>query len=103
MRVRASLSGSDIDGAAAFENPVSELLDNELIRVVSGAKDADEVLGMIADKAGRSGGTVSVLDCRLIIAAALKRNNPELALSVLYAMRSTFYQGVCMNCWNGFF
>ena len=94
LRVRTSLSGSDIDGSAAFENPASELLDDELIVVVSGAKDADEALGMIGDKSGRSGGTVSVSDCRLIISAALKRNNPELALSVFYAMRSTFYQGV---------
>ncbi|XP_038895191.1 uncharacterized protein LOC120083467 isoform X4 [Benincasa hispida] len=92
MQVRASLSGSDIDGAAAFENPVSDLLHNELIRAVSGAKDADEALRMIADKSGRSGGTVSASDCCLIIAAALKCNNPELALSVFYAMRSTFYQ-----------
>uniref|UniRef100_A0A0A0KZV4 Pentatricopeptide repeat-containing protein n=2 Tax=Cucumis sativus TaxID=3659 RepID=A0A0A0KZV4_CUCSA len=96
LRVRTSLSGSDIDGSAAFENPASELLDDELIVVVSGAKDADEALGMIGDKSGRSGGTVSVSDCRLIISAALKRNNPELALSVFYAMRSTFYQA-----WEG--
>ena len=95
-RVRASLNASNIDGAAAFENPVSELLDDELIGVVSGAKDADEVLRLIADKSGRSGGTVSVPDCRLIIAAALKRNNSELALSVFYAMRSSFYEGVCL-------
>ncbi|XP_022931518.1 uncharacterized protein LOC111437671 isoform X2 [Cucurbita moschata] len=95
-RVRASLNASNIDGAAAFENPVSELLDDELIGVVSGAKDADEVLRLIADKSGRNGGTVSVPDCRLIIAAALKRNNSELALSVFYAMRSSFYEA-----WEG--
>ncbi|KAG7015138.1 hypothetical protein SDJN02_22771, partial [Cucurbita argyrosperma subsp. argyrosperma] len=97
-RVRASLNASNIDGAAAFENPVSELLDDELIGVVSCSKDADEVLRLIADKSGRNGGTVSVPDCRLIIAAALKRNNSELALSVFYAMRSSFYE---VTAWEG--
>ncbi|XP_039046672.1 uncharacterized protein LOC120186911 [Hibiscus syriacus] len=37
-----------------------------------------------------NGGVVSVSDCRLIINAALDRNNADLALSVFYAMRSSF-------------
>lgn len=41
---------------------------------------------------------MSVPDCRLIIAAALKRNNSELALSVFYAMRSSFYE---VTAWEG--
>ncbi|XP_022136768.1 uncharacterized protein LOC111008391 isoform X2 [Momordica charantia] len=91
-------SGSGSGSAAASENPVSELLDEELLGDVSGAKDAGEALLVIADKSGRSGGTVAVSDCRLIIAAALERNNPELALSVFYAMRSSFYQA---TAWEG--
>lgn len=96
-RVKASFSASDTGGAADFENSVPELLDDEVIAVVSSAKDADEALRMIADKSGRSGGIVSVLGCRLIIVAALERNNPELALSVFYAMRSSFYKGLCIR------
>lgn len=69
---------------------VSQLLDGELLAKVSGAKDATEALEIIADKSGTSGGVVEVNDCRLIVSAALERNNAELALSVFYAMRASF-------------
>ena len=75
------------------ENSVSQLLDEELLAKVSGAKDANEALDMIGDKCGRIGGVVGVNDCCLIITAALERNNAELALSVFYAMRASFDQG----------
>ncbi|KAK8323980.1 hypothetical protein V6Z12_A12G269600 [Gossypium hirsutum] len=44
-----------------------------------------------------SGGVVSISDCRLIINAALDRSNADLALSVFYAMRSSFDTGVSEN------
>ncbi|KAF3951746.1 hypothetical protein CMV_022633 [Castanea mollissima] len=79
------------------ENSVSQLLDEELLAKVSGAKDANEALDMIGDKCGRNGGVVGVNDCCLIITAALERNNAELALSVFYAMRASFDQGTTEN------
>ncbi|GLT78089.1 hypothetical protein SLA2020_496350 [Shorea laevis] len=68
------------------------VLDEELLGRVSGAKDAAEALELIAltlSKEG-NGGVVEGHDCRLIIKAALDRNNADLALSVFYAMRSSF-------------
>jgi hypothetical protein len=78
------------------ENSVSQLfLDEDLLAKVSCAKDANEALDIIADKCGRSGGgVVEVNDCCLIITVALERNNAELALSVFYAMRASFDQGI---------
>lgn len=80
------------------EDSVSELLDEELLSKVSGAKDAQEALKMIDELPERKiGGVVSVSDCCTIISAALKKNNPELALSVFYEMRASFDQGVDEN------
>ncbi|KAL5552301.1 hypothetical protein UlMin_002477 [Ulmus minor] len=93
LRTRASLSESESSSGVA-ENPVSELLDVELLNKVSGAKDEQEVLQMIAESSERNDGVVSTSDCSMIISAALERNNPDLALSVFYAMRASFDQGV---------
>lgn len=78
------------------EDSVSELLDEELLIKVSSAKDAQEALKIFDEMAERkNGGVVSVSDCCNIISASLKRNNPELALSVFYEMRASFDQGSC--------
>ncbi|KAJ4981058.1 hypothetical protein NE237_031895 [Protea cynaroides] len=87
LRLRASVS-ERADGSA--EKSVSVLLDEELLGRVSCAKDADEALEMIAQKSNRNGGVVGTSDCCSIIAAALDRNNADLALSVFQAMRSSF-------------
>ncbi|XP_038680120.1 uncharacterized protein LOC119981150 isoform X3 [Tripterygium wilfordii] len=91
--IRASSARDELDGVAS--SSTSSLEDNnELLTRLSGAKDADQVLEMMAENLGRSGGSVSVSDCCSIIRAALNRNNPDLALAVLHAMRcSGFYQG----------
>ncbi|XP_042500690.1 uncharacterized protein LOC122078669 isoform X2 [Macadamia integrifolia] len=89
LRIRASVSDR-ADGDA--EKSVSGLLDEELLGQVSGAKDADEALDMIAQKSNRDGGVVGTSDCCSIITAALDRNNAVLALSVFHAMRSSFDQ-----------
>ncbi|MED6132010.1 hypothetical protein PIB30_015373 [Stylosanthes scabra] len=61
-----------------------------LLRVAASAKDADEALLMIAQNSSRNGGgVVSADDSCTVISAALQRSNPELALSVFYAMRSS--------------
>ncbi|XP_040986529.1 uncharacterized protein LOC121234595 isoform X3 [Juglans microcarpa x Juglans regia] len=91
LKTRASLSESE--SGVSVDSFVSQLLDGDLLAKVSGAKDATEALEIIADKSGRSGGVVEVNDCRLIVSAALERNNAELALSVFYAMRASFDNG----------
>lgn len=91
-----SESESESSNGVAENNPVSELLDVEFLNQVSSAKDAYEVLQMIEERSERNGGVVSVSDCSMIISAALERNNPDLALSVFYAMRSSFDQGICL-------
>lgn len=48
---------------------------------------------MIAERSGRNGGVVTASDCQMIISAALERSNPNLALSIFYAMRASFDQG----------
>lgn len=88
-RTRASLSESE-NGVVGDV----DILDEELLSRFSGAKDASEVLEMLAEMSKRSGGVVSVNDCRLIINAAIDRGNTDLALSVFYAMRSSFDQGI---------
>ncbi|KAF3448712.1 hypothetical protein FNV43_RR09425 [Rhamnella rubrinervis] len=93
LRTKASLSESE-SSSGVVENPVSGLLDDELLTKVSAAKDAHEALQMIAESSEKVGGAVSVSDCCIIISAALERNNPELALSVFYAMRASFDQVV---------
>ncbi|KAK4601292.1 hypothetical protein RGQ29_010735 [Quercus rubra] len=95
IKTRASSLSESQNGLV--ENSVSQLLDEELLAKVSGAKDANEALDMIGDKCGRNGGVVGVNDCCLIITAALERNNAELALSVFYAMRASFDQGTTEN------
>lgn len=95
LKTRASSLSESQNGLV--ENSVSQLLDEELLAKVSGAKDANEALDMIGDKCGRNGGVVGVNDCCLIITAALERNNAELALSVFYAMRASFDQGTTEN------
>ncbi|KAL2342672.1 hypothetical protein Fmac_003957 [Flemingia macrophylla] len=62
-----------------------------LLRIATNAKDAHEALQMIAEHSSRDHGVVSTSDCCSIIAAALNRNNPQLALSIFYAMRSSFH------------
>ncbi|CAN1178062.1 hypothetical protein LINPERHAP2_LOCUS33465 [Linum perenne] len=84
FRARASLGD-----AAAADNLFD---DNALLVRVSAAKRADEALDIIAEVSQRSSGVVGVPDCCSIINAALDRNNSELALSVFYAMRSSFDQ-----------
>ncbi|CAL1373596.1 unnamed protein product [Linum trigynum] len=89
FRARASL------GEAAAACNLFE--DNALLLRVSSAKDADEALEIVAELTQRSSGVVGVQDCCSIINAALDRNNFELALSVFYAMRSSFDQVVSEN------
>ncbi|KAH0975020.1 hypothetical protein GBA52_016919 [Prunus armeniaca] len=96
LTTKASLGESE-SGSGLAEDSVSELLDDELLSKVSGAKDAQEALQMIAEITGRNGGLVSASDCCAIVSASLKRNNPDLALSVFYEMRASFDQGVNEN------
>ncbi|KAK8500556.1 hypothetical protein V6N12_037809 [Hibiscus sabdariffa] len=98
FKPRASLKETQSNGVV----DETSVLDEALLSLVSAAKDADEALQMIAqsksESSGRlNGGVVSVSDCRLIINAALGRNNADLALSVFYAMRSSFDTGVSGN------
>ncbi|GAY39299.1 hypothetical protein CUMW_043270 [Citrus unshiu] len=86
FRIEASLSES--------ENGVVE---EELLSRVSGAKDASEVLEIVAESSKRSGGVLTVDECCLIINAAIDRGNTDLALSIFYAMRSSFDQGLSEN------
>lgn len=79
------------------ESASVEVFDEELISRVSCAKDADEVLLMVAEKSEKKGGLVSVSDCCRVIDAALGRSNSDLALSVFNAMRSSFDQGYVDN------
>lgn len=94
---RASLSESE-HGVAGEPSSSSASLSDEVVGEASGAGDADEALRIIAEKAGGSGGVVGASDCCSIVSAALERGNAELALSVFYAMRATFDQGV--SCYS---
>ncbi|KAL5998972.1 hypothetical protein ACLOJK_009921 [Asimina triloba] len=96
FHARASLKGAD---SAGDGNPVSELLDDDLLRRVATVKNADEALQMIEEGIGRNEGVVGTSDCCLIIQAALDGGNTELALSVFEAMRSSFDQEDYM--WSG--
>lgn len=71
----------------------SELLDEELLNRVSVAKDAAEALFVVGEGCDRSSGVVSTSDSCLIISAAIDRGNAELALSIFFAMRSSFGAG----------
>jgi hypothetical protein len=86
-----SPSQSD-NGIVDNTNSVLSLNEESLSRV-SAAKDANEALQIIAEITNRSNGLVSVTDCCGIITAAIDRCNADLALSVFYAMRSSFDQG----------
>uniref|UniRef100_A0A6M2F5X0 Pentatricopeptide repeat-containing protein n=1 Tax=Populus davidiana TaxID=266767 RepID=A0A6M2F5X0_9ROSI len=86
-----SLSQSDNE---IVDNTNSVLsLNEESLSRVSAAKNANEALQIIAEITNRSNGLVSVTDCCGIITAAIDRCNADLALSVFYAMRSSFDQG----------
>ncbi|KAG5563465.1 hypothetical protein RHGRI_006031 [Rhododendron griersonianum] len=91
----SSLSESESENDAVEETSSFEpsLLGEDLLGRVSLARDASEALELIAEKAGRSGGFVSGADCCSIISAAFDRSNVDLALSVFYAMRSSFGLG----------
>jgi len=81
------------DGVST-ESSASSCLDEESLRNVAGAKDADQAMDIIVEAQGRVwGGEVGNGDCCLSIAAAIDRGNVELALSVFHAMRSGFEQG----------
>ncbi|KAJ7010478.1 hypothetical protein NC653_001044 [Populus alba x Populus x berolinensis] len=86
----SSLSQSADDD---YNNSFLSLNEDSLSRV-SAAKDANEALQIIAVITNKSNGLVSVTDCCGIISAAIDRGNSDLALSVFYAMRSSFDQGV---------
>ncbi|XP_051137640.1 uncharacterized protein LOC127255911 isoform X2 [Andrographis paniculata] len=92
-----SAANNQVSSSSEERKLPSELLDEELISLISAAKDASEVLDLIGRERGRSGGVVSASDCRLIISAALYRGNAELALSVFSAMRSSFDSGSIEN------
>lgn len=82
------------DSVSAAADVSSSLLDEELLCSVSAVRDADEALGIISDRFGSNrGGIVEIEDCRSIISAAVTRGNVELALSIFYAMRSSFDLG----------
>lgn len=93
LKSRASLSSKSESGLVEDNHAISisELLSNEesLGRVLA-TKEADEALEIIAEISNASSGVISVPDSCFIITAALDRNNADLALSVFYAMRSSF-------------
>ncbi|KAL3844472.1 hypothetical protein ACJIZ3_001875 [Penstemon smallii] len=90
----SAAANSQVSSSSEDEKLDSELLDYELLSRVSSAKDAGEVLILIAEERRKNGGVVGTSDCGLIISAALDRGNAELALSVFSAMRSTFDSGM---------
>jgi hypothetical protein len=88
INLKASVSESQ------NETSNSNIFDQQFLhRLAATAKDADEALQLISDNSSANGGVVSTADCCSIISAALDRNNHQLALSIFYAMRSTFHQG----------
>lgn len=100
FKPRASLKNTQSNGV--LEGEETSVLNEELLSRVSATKDADEALEMIDQSQSESseqryGGVVSGSDCRLIISAALDRNNADLALSVFYAMRSSFDTGLLFS------
>lgn len=75
------------DGVTS-EKPSIGSLDDELLRRLSGAKDADQVLDVITESGGSNGVVkMDTSDCNSLVAAALERGNSELALSLFDAMR----------------
>ncbi|KAI6695795.1 hypothetical protein NL676_023505 [Syzygium grande] len=94
---RASLSESEssVVGESASSSLLSSsaVLSDEVVDEAFGAGDADEALRIIVEKAGREGRRDRRVGLLSIMSAALERN-AGLALSVFYAMRATFEQGV---------
>lgn len=79
---------------SAGDSASSNCLNEELLRRVSAAKDADQAMDMIVEaRGGVVVGEVGNEDCRAIITAAIDRGNVELALSLFHAMRRGFRQG----------
>ncbi|KAK9121952.1 hypothetical protein Syun_019569 [Stephania yunnanensis] len=97
-RVSKALASGDGESEEEEEESAKQALDldgdGELVRRISGAKDAEEVLEVIAERCEGSGGVVCVKDCCRIIGAAIERNNAQLACSVYSAMNSSFDQGL---------
>ncbi|KAJ3695708.1 hypothetical protein LUZ60_001085 [Juncus effusus] len=80
------------DGVAS-ENSIDDkfLLDDDLLRRVSGVKGARQVFEVIAESKGSDEPlNFQTSDCNLIIEAAFERGNVELALSLFDAMRLGF-------------
>ncbi|KAF8766029.1 hypothetical protein HU200_007871 [Digitaria exilis] len=90
LQTTGAAGGGNASGEGSSEAPVAGWLDADLLRRVSGAADADEVLDIVAESAGGAGAALEAPDCNAIVAAALDRGNVELALSVFKAMRSGF-------------
>ncbi|KAL5718753.1 hypothetical protein ACHQM5_011623 [Ranunculus cassubicifolius] len=91
---KAYSNNREVENVENIEKSSSELLDSELLCKIASVKDAEEVLMIIAEESGKSGGVVSSLDCGLILKTALERNNVELVLLVYQAMQTTsFYEG----------
>ncbi|KAJ4845353.1 hypothetical protein Tsubulata_045643 [Turnera subulata] len=94
FKMRASSSVSESHNKDNHSSSAAILLSSEdSLNRVSASKDANEALDAIAQISGRSSGVVSVTDCCSVIAAAIGRGNADLALSLFYAMRSSFDQG----------
>lgn len=81
------------DGVTSEKHSIGSL-DDELLRRLSGAKDADQVLDIITESGGSNGVVkIDTTDCNSLVAAALERGNAELALSLFDAMRLGFSTG----------
>ncbi|WOL11070.1 hypothetical protein Cni_G19831 [Canna indica] len=91
--VRASCDDKG-GGVGDADGSRPSLLDEELLRRISAARDADQALEIIAEARGSSvPGVIGTDDCHSIIEAAFFRGDPDLALSVLNAMRASFVRG----------
>ena len=88
LRSQSAAADDDNDNNNSFLS-----LNEDSLSRVSAAKDANEALQIISVITNKSNGLVSVTDCCGIITAAIDRGNTDLALSVFYAMRSSFDQG----------
>ncbi|XP_057822133.2 uncharacterized protein LOC131034612 isoform X2 [Cryptomeria japonica] len=85
--VRISQESNTLSKQSVLQN------EDDFLRKVSVAKDAEEVLHIFEEKfEGIGGGVISGEDCAAIISAALARNNVDLAFSILQAMRCNLIQ-----------
>ncbi|XP_020257977.1 uncharacterized protein LOC109834380 isoform X2 [Asparagus officinalis] len=92
---RHSIPNSNNNDSVSSESSSSSFLNEELLRRVSAAKDADQAFDMVVEaNGGVVGGEIGNEDCRAIIAAAIDRGNVELGLSVFHAMRAALGQGM---------